>query len=184
MRRIISQVNMSLDGYVEGPGGALDWLVSDMDEAVIADAEKLLRSVDTILLGRVSYDGFSQFWPHQSDGFASLMNTPPKVVFSRSGEAGPLRWGEFGNARRVAGDPAGAVRALRSVDGGDMALLASAGLVQSFTARGLIDEYQVVVHPVVLGGGKPLFADVRAGLELVEAKPYPTGSVRLTYRPA
>jgi dihydrofolate reductase len=159
-------------------------MVGDMDEAAMADGAALLGSIDTILLGRVSYDGFSQYWPPATGEWADLMNRPPKVVFSRSGEAGPLPWGEFGNARLVAGPLAAeAVKELKAGEGGDMVLLASAGLTQSFSDLGLIDEYQIHVLPVLLGAGKLLFAGGhRRQLGFVSAKSYPKGWVRLTYR--
>src|SRR6266566_9222043 len=151
VRKLISSVHTSLDGYIEGRGGSLDWLTADMDEAAVADDAELLRSVDTILLGRVTYDGFSQFWPSQTGDFADLMNHPSKIVFSRSGEAGPLAWDDFDNAELVVGDPMATVQDLKAAEGDDMVLLASAGLVQSFSALGLIDEYRIYVYPVVLG---------------------------------
>ena len=111
------------------------------------------------------------------------MNTPPKLVFASAGSLEGASWGAYDNARLVEHDVEETLRELKDGAGKDMVILASGGLVSSLLGSGLIDELRVTVCPVVLGGGKPYLRHVAGpvGLELVDAKRYPRGSVRMTY---
>jgi dihydrofolate reductase len=184
MRRIVATVNTTVDGFMEGPGGEgdLGWLMPFVEDGV-ADNARLLAETDTILLGRATYEGFSQYWPQQEDEFAALMNTPQKLVFAHPGSLDEVTWGRYGNARLVDHDVEQTVRELKEKDGKDMVLLASGGLASSFLELGLVDELQIVVVPVVLGSGKPYLRGVgrQVALELHAVQQYPKGSVRLTY---
>ena len=185
MARIVATANTTLDGYMEGPNGEgdLGWLMPFVDDG-IADNGELLARARSILLGRITYEGFSQFWPTQEGDFADLMNKPPKLVFTRGGSLTEASWGKYANAELVDGDAEQRLRALKAEDDGDLLILASGGLVSSLLPLGLVDELQLVVVPVVLGGGKPYLRDVRGpvALELADVKQYPKGSARLTYR--
>jgi dihydrofolate reductase len=187
MRRIIATANTTIDGYLEGPNGEGDlaWLMPFVDD-IAPDNANLLREIDAILLGRISYQGFSQYWPEQEDEFAALMNTPPKYVFASPGSLSEVTWGRYDNATLVDGDAEETVRELKSQDGRDLVILTSGGLVSSLLGLGLVDELQLVVVPVVLGAGRPYLRDLGKELaaELVDVKRYPKGSVRLTYRTA
>jgi len=184
MRKVIASIHTTLDGFVTGPTGDennLDWLFPGVNE-VQADVEDFLRSVDTMLLGRVTYEGFVAFWPAQDGEFADWMNETPKIVFSRT--ARDVAWGGRDNITLIHEGVAKRVKALKQQKGRDMVTLGSGGLVQSFTDLGLIDEYRLVVHPVVLGSGKRLLgsAGQRRNLELLRTKRYEGGAVLLHYR--
>ena len=185
MRRIIATVNTSIDGYMEGPAGEGDlaWMMRFVEEG-LADNAALLSDLDAILLGRQTHHGFSQFWPFQQGEFADLMNRPPKYVFAGEGSLSEAAWGDYYNAKLVERNVEQTVRELKAEDGKALVVLASGGLASSLLGLGLIDELQHVVVPVVFGSGKPYFRGVvgPVGLELSEVKPYPGGSVRLTYR--
>jgi dihydrofolate reductase len=186
MRRIIASVNTTLDGYMEGPNGEgdLGWLMPFVPDGIADNARLLGEETDAILLGRGTYQGFSGFWPTQEGEFADLMNLPPKYVFAGEGALQETPWGSYGNAHLVDRDVEARVRAMKAEDGGDMAILASGGLVSSFLGLGLVDELRIAVCPVVLGAGKRYLrgVDRLVELELAGSKPYPSGSVLLTYR--
>lgn len=184
MRKVIVSIHTTLDGFVTGPAGDennMDWLFPGVTEAQ-EDLEGFLRSVDTMLLGRVTYEGFAAFWPTHGGAFAEWMNGTPKIVFSRT--ARDVTWGGRENIALIHENVAERVKALKRQEGGDLVTLGSGGLVQSFTDLGLIDEYRLVVHPVVLGSGKRLFSSTgqRHSLELLRAKRYEGGAVLLHYR--
>ncbi|WP_067709990.1 dihydrofolate reductase family protein [Nocardia yamanashiensis] len=170
MGKIVHIVHQSLDGYIEGPNGEFDWPV--MDPEMSEDTNALAEAADAFLYGRVVWEMMSYFWPraeelstHPHDlAFAPIWRAKPKVVVSRTLAAAD--W----NATVVA-DP-GALAEWKS----DRTLLLFGGseLASELTRRGLIDEYRCYVHPVLLGGGKPVFSDVksRAALRLVESRVY------------
>jgi len=186
MRRIIASVNTTLDGYMEGPNGEgdLGWLMPFVPDGIPDNARLLGEETDAILLGRGTYHGFSAFWPTQEGEFADLMNLPPKYVFASEGALSETPWGTYGNAHLVDHDVEARVRAMKAEDGRDMVILASGGLVSSFLGLGLVDELRIAVCPVVLGSGKRYLRgiDRLVELELTDSKPYPSGSVLLTYR--
>ena len=184
MRKVIASPFVTLDGFIAGPDGALDWSVGD--EAF--DREQLpalLDRVDVILLGRLTYQALAAYWPFASaedDRVADLVNTTPKVVFSRTLSEAP--WGHFKNAKVVKEDPAEAVARLKQQSGKDMVIFGSGRLVSHLTQAGLIDEYQLRVNPVVLGSGKRLFPDLkeRVKLKLLDSRISPSGVVVLHYQ--
>jgi dihydrofolate reductase len=186
MRRIIATANTSIDGYMEGPNGEgdLGWLMPFVEDSIVDNAA-LLGGAGALLLGRLSYNGFSQYWPAQEGDFAALMNTPPKYVFASPGSLTKVTWGRYDNAILVDHDVEETVRGLKAQDGGDLVITASGGVVSSFLPLGLIDELQIVVVPVVVGAGKRYLrgVGVERAAELVDVKRYPKGSVRLTYKP-
>jgi dihydrofolate reductase len=185
VRRLIATVNTSLDGYMEGPGGDgdLGWVMPFVDDG-LADNAALLARTDTILLGRVTYEGFSRFWPAQEGAFAALMNEPRKVVFASPGSLSSVEWGKHGNAVVVDRDVEETVKRMKNEQGPDVVVLASGALVSSLLPFGIVDELQLVVVPVLLGSGKPYLRGIDSPLELelAEATQYPKGSTRLTYR--
>src|SRR5664279_442276 len=97
MRKIITWAATTLDGYMEGPGGEgdLGWLMPYVAESVPDNSRLLGEEIDTILLGRLTYQGFSQYWPHETGEFADLMNKPPKLVFSGHGALDKATWGSY-----------------------------------------------------------------------------------------
>jgi dihydrofolate reductase len=186
MRKLIASVHTTVDGYMSGPTGDEDnpdWLYANVPEAT-ADVQDFMRDVDLILLGRVTYEGFRQYWPTATGAWADTLNRTPKVVLSRGG-AGlkEVDWGSFDTIRLVDHDAEAEVRRLKAEPGKNIVLFASSQLVQAFTRSGLIDEYRIVVHPTILGSGRPLFdgSETRRELRLRSTKPYPRGAVSLVY---
>lgn len=184
MRKVIVSIHTTLDGFMSGPVDDLDNLdwVYPRVEALTEVVSDLLNTVDTILLGRVTYEGFSQYWPTATGDFADQMNMTPKIVFSKTPRE--VTWGKWANISLIHEDVAGAVKKLKQQPGKDMVIFASANLVQSFTNLGLIDEYMIAVHPVILGSGKRLFEAIedRHNLTLVNSKQYKGEAVMLHYQ--
>ena len=183
MRHIIFQMMISVDGYFEGPDRELDWHVVDKD--FIDYAIDLLNSVDTLLFGRVTYQMMADYWTtpaaiEDDPIVAERMNFLPKIVFSPT-----LEKAEWQNSRLVRGNIAEEVTKLKQQPGKDMAIFVSSDLAVALTKLGLIDEYRIIVNPVVLGSGKALFTglDARLKLTLVETKTFSLGTVLLCYRP-
>ncbi|MEV4539635.1 dihydrofolate reductase family protein [Asanoa sp. NPDC049518] len=172
MRKIIYWVHTSVDGFIDGPNGEFDWPV--MGPELSAYSEGLDRRVDTLLFGRPVWEMMVGFWPQaesMSDdphvaAFAPFWRATPKIVFSR-GYAGD-EW----TSRVIGDDLATEVAALKAQPGRDLLLTGGATLAAALTERGLIDEYHIAVHPVVLGGGRRLFAspEKRQNLRLVDAR--------------
>lgn len=169
---------VSLDGLMESPTRDLDWVAIDDDfNRYVAG---MLNSIDGILLGRVTYEGFVTYWPSSTDAEAPAMNSLPKFVFSKT-----LETVEWNNSRLIRGDVAQEVTRLKQQPGKDLALFGSATLASAFMRLGLIDEYRLLVNPVVLGKGSPMFRDVteRTKLKLLTAQTLRSGVVLLTYEP-
>jgi dihydrofolate reductase len=184
MRKILAFLVVTVDGYYEGPNGEFDWPV--VDEEFNEFGLRQLEEVDTLLFGRVTYEGMAAYWPtpaaQQDDPrVAARMNTLPKLVVSRT-----LDRTDWANTRIVKGDVAAELTSLKQQPGKDIAIFGSSDLVVSLLGMGLVDELRIMVHPVVLGAGRSLFrtAPERMQLHLVEAWPFRSGSVLLTYRPA
>ncbi len=188
MRKIITTTWVSLDGFIAGPNGEMDWIGAIYDDAMAQYESNLVRSADTLLLGRVTYESFAGSWPHVPDNpnasegekeYARRLNAMRKIVFSRTLER--VDWNNSSLFREI--DPQ-EIESLKRAPGREMLIYGSASLVQALTHLGLIDEYQILVHPVILGGGKPLFANIqdRVNLSLVDVKTHPSGVVALTYR--
>ncbi len=180
MRKVIAAEFVSLDGYVAGPDGEMNWGPASIDP------DDLKPEWDTILLGRVTYQLWLNFWPTTPLGTnpqADFINKAPKVVFSRTLTTAP--WGKWNSAQVVKERIPEAIQKLRLEQGGNMAILESANLVQSFVNLGLIDEYLLMVFPVIMGVGKPLFTGIaqRRNLKLVEATTTRGGIVTLRYQP-
>jgi dihydrofolate reductase len=166
MRKVVVQQFLTLDGYAAGPNGELDFVT---ESGAAADptsgpfVEKQLafiESVDTILLGAVTYAMFAAYWPEQTtetQAIADALNATPKVVFSSTLESAP--WGKWEPARVVSGSAADEVRRLKAEPGKDMVVWGSLALSDSLMREGLVDEYRLQVCPVVLGRGKRLFED-------------------------
>lgn len=173
----------TLDGFVADSDGRLDWIIMGDDRAdYMVDA---LDEADTLMLGRKSYQGFAAYWPHTpSDPNASAVektigerfNAMHKVVFSKSLETAD--WRETTILRDIV--PAD-IQRLKAESEKGIKLDGSISIVQQLTKLGLIDEYRLMVHPVALGSGRPLF-DERVELVLIGSEPLSSGVVVLTYR--
>jgi dihydrofolate reductase len=173
MNKIIYWVHASVDGFIDGPKGEFDWPV--MGPELSAYSEGLGKRVDTLLFGRPVWQMMVGFWPNAealSDdphvaAFAPFWRATPKIVFSRTYQ------GDEWTSRVISANLGEEVAALKSRPGGrDMLLTGGAALAAALTELGVIDEYHVAVHPVVLGGGRQLFAapEHRHNLRLVDSQ--------------
>lgn len=183
MRKVIVQELISADGFVADTSGGLDFFgaVDDYEE-VDQDNIAMLESVDTILLGAVTYRMFVSYWPTaERERMSESVNTVRKLVFSSSLDSAP--WGRWRSAEVVGGDAAEYVSALRREPGGDIVVWGSISLAQSLLGAGLVDELQLRVVPVVIGAGRTLTSTASGThkLRLAEAKPYASGIVSLRY---
>jgi dihydrofolate reductase len=186
MRKIVVSEFVSLDGVMEDPGGAEGfqhggWTFQfGSAEQEQWKAEELFKA-DALLLGRRIYRGFAAAWPTMPGtvAYGERMNSLPKYVASTT--LSDMTW----NATLIRGDLAEALSRLKQEDGQDILMFGSGQLVHTLHALGLIDEYRLMVFPVVLGSGKRLFPDggEKQTLKLVESKPFPSGVVVLTYQP-
>ena len=181
MRKVVASELVSLDGVMEKPE---EWAFSYSDDEMEEANAAGMATSDALLLGRVTYEGLAAFWPNQPAGtpMVDYINSVPKYVVSETLEE-PLEWN---NSTLIKGDEfAEELTELKRQEGKDITILGSGELVRSLLGDGLLDEIRLVVHPIVLGGGKRLFEDGnRKALELVDSRTFATGVVYLTYRPA
>jgi dihydrofolate reductase len=177
VRRVVAAVYVSLDGVVENPS----WTMPYWNDELARFQKELLFSSDALLLGRVTYQGFAAAWPNMTDedGFADRMNSLPKFVATTTLEQ--AGW----NATLLTTEVVDQVRALKEQPGQNLLVYGSAELLDTLTRAGLVDEYRLMVFPVVLGQGKRLFNDgATAALRLADAQTTATGVAILTYEPA
>ena len=179
MRRVVASEYVSLDGVMEAPE---KWTFQFWNDEHAKYAQDQLFASDALLLGRVTYQVFAAAWPSRTDeaGFADRMNGLSKFVVSTTLEAA-----EWNNSSLITGDVAEKVSELKRQPGGDILIYGSGGLVDTLMRHGLIDEYRLWVHPVVVGSGKRLFRDGSEAtvLRLVETEAFSSGVVVLTYQP-
>lgn len=180
MRKVILNLAVSLDGFIEGPNGEIDWCIMDDD----MNFDAFISSIDTMFYGRVSYDAWGNFQPDENTSPAEKamwqgIHAKNKFVFSSRNR-------QDDKATFISSDIAEKVAAIKQQPGKDIWLYGGANLIKTFIHLGLIDLYKISVHPVALGSGKPLFEDLkeRLGLKLIDTKVYRSGVVELTYEPA
>lgn len=182
MGKLVYWVHQSVDGFIEGPNGEFDWPV--MGPELSAYSFELTDRADAFLYGRKVWELMSSYWPQVEElsqdphdlRFAPVWRRTPKVVISRS-----LERAEY-DARVIGRELAAEVAELKARSGGELLLTGGSGAAAALTRLGLVDEYQVVVHPVVLGGGTPVFPDKdRLDLRLVETRSFDGRSVLLRY---
>ena len=183
MRKIFSFITATLDGYYEGPGGEFDWPIADEEFSEFSLDQ--LDEVDTLLFGRVTYQGMAEYWPTpaaQKDDpeIAPRMNRISKIVISRT-----LDQAGWTNTRLIKDNVRDELTKLKQLPGGDIAIFGSSSLTVSLLQWGLIDELRIMVNPVALGDGKSVFrtAAERIHLKLLKARPFKSGNVLLSYRP-
>lgn len=177
-RKIILDLAVTLDGYIEGKNGEVDWCIMDTEMGFI----NFLNQIDTILYGRKSYDLWGQFTPEieQTDSekeFWELVHSKEKYVFSRT-QKGTDKKVIFINDSILE-----EITKLKNKPGKDIWLYGGASLITTFIYLGLVDEFRLSVHPVVLGEGKPLFVDInkRLNLKMVDTRTFSSGVVQLIY---
>jgi dihydrofolate reductase len=183
MRKIIIFMAITLDGFFEGPNGEIDW--HNVDDEFNDFAIKQLDSVDTLLFGRVTYELMANYWPtpaalKDDPIVAGKMNSLPKIVFSRT-----LSMVNWQNTRLVNENVVEEVSKLKLQPGKDLIIFGSSDLACSFIRHGLVDEFRIMVNPVVLGNGKPLFngIDKKLNLKLRNTRIFHSGNVLLYYQP-
>jgi dihydrofolate reductase len=179
MRKIILNLATSLDGFIEGANGEVDWCILDDD----MHFDNFLESIDTIFYGRVSYDLWGNYQPDASASemekqISSAIQSKEKFVFSSQPRVDD-------KATFISADVVAQVEKIRNQPGKNIWLYGGAKLITTFIENGLVDEYMISVHPTALGAGKPLF-DIsgRLNLMLVETKVFRSGVVQLIYRPS
>jgi dihydrofolate reductase len=184
MRKIIYAMSVSLDGYIESGNGGISW--ADPDEELHSQFNKQESALDIHIYGRRMYEIMAAFWPTADENpsapnvvieYARLWKKMTKIVFSRTLKQ--VGW----NSRLVAGDIVEEVNRLKAQPGKDMSV-SGAGLASSFIQLGLIDEYWLYLHPVILGGGKPMFPQLsdKINLQLVESRQFGRGVIMLRYQ--
>lgn len=180
MRKLFWQMSVTLDGFMEGPNRELSDTAEVVDEDFDRYATEMLQSIDAILLGRRTYQLFAGYWPSASGADADRLNELPKIIFSKT-----LEKVEWKNSRLVKENVAEEVTRLKQQPGKDLALFGSADLASTFLPLGLIDEYRIFVTPFVLGGGTPMFKDIKdkINLRLLKATTWRSGIVALYYQP-
>jgi dihydrofolate reductase len=183
MRKIVVTEFMSLDGVIEEPRWTFQFERGPEGDKFKVDE---LFGSDALLLGRVTYQGFAQAWPTMQDtgDFGERMNSIRKYVVSATLTDADATWGD---TTVIRGDAAAEVAKLKAQPGGDLLVAGSCQLAHTLIERGLVDEYRLMVFPIVLGGGKRLFPDAlgeAAKLTLTEARTAGSGILLLIYQPA
>jgi dihydrofolate reductase len=183
MRRVIFQMMVSIDGYFEGKNREIDW--HNVDEEYNKYATELLNSIDTLVLGRVTYELMSKYWPSESaiknePHVAERMNNLQKLVFSNT-----LEKVEWKNTKLFRTNIADEIARQKLRQCKDLAIFGSSDLALSLIPSGLINEYRIIVNPVVIGTGKTLFTgiDSRLRLKLLYTKTFKSGNVLICYIP-
>ena len=190
MRRVISLIHLSLDGYAAGPNDELDWISYDAE--LEQYAHSLHATTDAVIWGRRTYEGMASFWltipenPESSPAeleHARWLDASTKIVVSRTLDS--VEWYGATNVVLIKDNIADAIHDLKQQPGKDIWFLGSTGLAQTFMQLDLIDEYRININPTVLSSGKPFFADVtrRFPLKLLEAQTLQSGVVAMRYEP-
>jgi dihydrofolate reductase len=195
MRKVIVNEFLALDGTAQAPGGADEdtsggfqhggWHMQYVDDAFMSRVAEGIQQAGGFLLGRRTYDIFASYWPNAPEDVqvvAVPLNTTPKHVASRT-LTGQLEWQ---NSSVLEGDLPEAVAALKEEDGGDLLVIGSTELVQTLIQHGLVDEFRLVIDPLLVGGGKRIFPDDGGlrPLRLVDHVVTSTGAMIATYVPA
>jgi dihydrofolate reductase len=183
MRKLVIFMMVTLDGYFEGPDHEIDW--HNVDAEFNENAVDMLSHAGVLLFGRVTYQLMVNYWPTEmalrdDPIVAERMNSLPKVVFSRT-----LEKVEWNNTRLVKENAAEEIMKMKETPGKDLVILGSSNLAMTFIEKNLIDEFQIMVNPVVLGSGHPLFNGIveRLKLKLIKTKVFQSGNVMLFYQP-
>ncbi|HTE32123.1 MAG TPA: dihydrofolate reductase family protein [Chryseolinea sp.] len=177
MRKVILSVMVSLDGMIETTNPEEEWFVWDDEMAEYFNT--FFKSLDAFIYGRKAYESMLNYWPAATGKFADIMNNTPKFVFSRT-----LKKAEW-NSTIISGNIREEMMKIKSQPGKDIALFAGAEIACAFIKEGLIDEFRLIVNPVVLGKGTPLFNDFTTKflLKFTKAQPFNCGNVILYYQP-
>lgn len=185
MRKLILEEWLSMDGYVAGKNGELDYFPSTASNNY-ADHHQLefMEGIDAILMGRITYNLFVDFWPAattDTEIIADKLNSIPKIVFSNTLKNAP--WGKWPEVQIIPGDAAVEIKKLKEQEGKNMVIWGSISLAQTCITAGLVDEYRLHICPTAIGGGRLLFPnfDQYKKFRLVESRNYETGVMYLKY---
>jgi dihydrofolate reductase len=179
MRQVILKIHVSLDGYIRSENeDNMDWVFRTYDDDLKGWEVESLWQAGTHIMGRNLYFEMAEYWPSSTEEYAEPMNTIPKVVFSKT-----LKHADWNNTRIASGDLAAEINLLKQETGNDILLHGGADFTHSLTKLSLIDEYRLIIHPVVLSAGLPLFTGP-LDLNLVDSRIFPSGSVLMAYRRA
>jgi len=209
MRKLILKMSVSIDGFVGGPNGEIDWIFKTMDEEATNWTLNAVWQAGVHIMGSRTFYDMASYWPYSTEVFAAPMNAIPKMAFSRKGSLqlktedwttrafkdassvasekpkavspDAASWKEA----RVASDPKQEITRLKQEPGKDILAHGGAGFAQSLIQLGLVDEYQLLTHPVALGKGLPLFAAITKPIDfqLVSVTPFKSGAAAHVYRP-
>jgi dihydrofolate reductase len=186
MRKLKLQMQISVDGYVAGPNGEMDWMSWGWGDDIKAYVKELHAPIDVIVMGRKLAEGFIPHWAAavqepDADEFTHLMVDTHKVVFSKT-----LRQSTWDNTDVATGDLVEEIKKLKAKDGGDIITYGGAGFASALIKAGLVDDYHLFVNPAAIGNGMPIFKmlDSKLGLKLVKAHAFEVGIVALNYVPA
>jgi dihydrofolate reductase len=182
VKKVIFQMSVSLDGYIEGPKREIGW--HRVDDEFNAYAIDMLSATAVMIMGRRIYELMADYWPDTEDNdpiVKKLMNETPKLVFSRT-----LKSVDWRNARLATGAIADEVARLKRIPGDGLLAVGGNELATAFLEQGLIDELRIILTPIVLGAGKALFEGVKQHrpLTLLSTRTFKSGSVVLVYEPA
>jgi dihydrofolate reductase len=172
-RPVLLFMQVSLDGYVASPDGSLDWAFARFDDELMTLVAERISEMDTMLMGRVNYLEQAAHWPHAGadDVIAPIVNAHEKVVFSTT-----LTSVDWQNSRLAKGKPAEEIAALRARPGGVIGVSGGPTFAQSLLREGLVDQIQLAIHPVAIGQGLPLFAELQQ-LSPIDSRPLSSGIV-------
>lgn len=185
MRKLIVQEFVTLDNFAAGPQDELDFMpqtvAGDWTDSVEQNQWDFVQTVDTMILARRTFKMFADYWPNATERMAPLINALNKFVCSTTLNEAP--WGESESVSIIRDDVAGQIEALKKRDGKDIVIWGSLTLVQFLSRTPLIDEYQFIVSPVVLGSGKKLFSEHKLDLKFEGSKVLEGGYLVLRYVP-
>jgi dihydrofolate reductase len=188
MRKLILSANITLDGYMAGEYGELDWHFSHWNGELMESALEQLRGIDTILVGRVAYESMSMHWPHAEQNkmnsaseaeFAQTMNRLQKIVFSKT-----LQATSWNNSTLMDEINPIAIQKLKKQSGKDMIIWGGVTLASVFLEKKLFDEYRISIAPIVIGKGISISKEITRGLrlKLLHTRVFSNGVVTMTYR--
>ena len=186
MRKLKLQVVMSVDGYIAGLNGEMDWMVGNWDDKLKEYLKEITEPVDSIVLGRKLAEVFIPSWtaalnnPKGAEEGAKKMVETPKIVFSKT-----LTKSEWDNTILAKGDLVDEITKLKKQNGGDIIVYGGSGFVSALIKHGLIDELHLLINPTAIGNGMPIFKelDTRQNFNLIKAIPFECGIVVLYYEP-
>jgi dihydrofolate reductase len=185
MSKLIVFNQITLDGYFTGPNGDLSWAKQSQDAEFKAFVEGNAEGGGVLMFGRVTYDMMTSYWPtpqalKNDPVVAERMNSLPKVVFSKT-----LKQASWNNTKVVNGDIVAEIRKMKQGSGPDQVLMGSGTIVGQLAPHGVIDEYQLVVYPVVLGKGRTMFEGISEKLVMkpTRTRSFANGNVLLCYTP-